>query len=216
MRMESGADAVELPLVAFCQCVGVNRETASATEPAAAFDDGRRLRAAHAGCGYFRTLAAFATIGCMLDLTHARIEAGDHSGCTGFLWQSDQCAGRNDRQAGAESEPLGNTACNSESGKRSRPGAESDAIELLQFEHRGGQQILDHGKNQLGMPLDGMRLAMREFLAVQERGRAVLCRGIEGEKVQSGSAAAGSHTSGNHVKLRAATDFSRTRATPVS
>jgi len=41
------------------------------------------------------------------------------------------------------------------------------------------------------MPLDGVHLAMREDLAAQERGGTEFRGGIEGEKVQTGSAAAG-------------------------
>ena len=126
----------------------------------------------------------------MVDLAHPRIETGDHFVCTRLLRQRGQRADGNDRQSGAKSEPLGNAASDSETGKGSRSGTEGNAVKLPQCKPGGGQQFLDHGEDQLGMPLDGMRLAMRKFLAAQECGRAIFRGSIEGEKVQSVSAAA--------------------------
>ena len=83
MRIGSSAATRQLSPVALCQVRrAINRKSASATDPAVAFQHGRLIARADAGRNDFLQPVPIAPVSRMIDLAHARIEAGHDFGIT--------------------------------------------------------------------------------------------------------------------------------------
>ena len=120
----------------------------------------------------------------MVDLAHARIGGHENTSRIRLQRKRLQAADRSDTQAGPERKPLCHTAGQAQPGKRPRPGAEGDGVELRDRETGLDEQltqIAQHGLGMIGGPHDATH---EQFTVVQQGDTTVLGGGFDGEDVQ--------------------------------
>src|SRR6266513_1163119 len=109
----------------------------------------------------------------MIHLAHVRIEAGDHPSARAvfprFFAQGEQRAHADHAYAARERESLRHARSDAKAGKRARPLAISDAVDLHELDARLGEHFIDHAE-------DGLRLALAGALVTREHSLAAACR----------------------------------------